>query len=182
MQHKVPSYAKHRVGNNKRFYDSHGGPYFRFKVDKDQHNTMVHSMYNANIFYCTPLFSTHEDLKTKFNQNHINNSSIWIDPSNITISDNNTHNITYDKFGMDVYLHSQPTFLKTIQFKNPKEILTKRIIDKRYVEQLLENLQESLSNDKYQEINKGSLSKKLTNMERTQNILGKVYKMSWILL
>src|SRR5699024_11648757 len=101
--------------------------------DKDQHNTMVHSMYNANIFYCTPLFSTHEDLKTKFNQNHINNSSIWIDPSNITISDNNTHNITYDKFGMDVYLHSQPTFLKTIQFKNPKEILTKRIIDKRYV-------------------------------------------------
>lgn len=40
IQHKVSSFAEVKAGRNAKFYDAHGGPYFRFSVDNDQHNTL----------------------------------------------------------------------------------------------------------------------------------------------
>src|SRR5437773_550394 len=40
IQHKVSSFAEKRAGANSKFYAVHRGPYFRFPVDNEQHNTL----------------------------------------------------------------------------------------------------------------------------------------------
>src|SRR5699024_2837148 len=135
LQHKAPHFAGNRVSNNRGFYDTHGGPYFRFRVDTKQHNTMVDNISTdmGDIFYCAPLFNTYVELASKYDTKDIVDSSIWIDPNNIRINDNKNHNITYDPVGDSAYLHSKPTSLKVSRPRDPSLTLTKREIDSKYI-------------------------------------------------
>ena len=57
LQHKVASHASVRAGRNAKFFDHHGGEYYRFPVDNDQHDTLCHlSATKGDAFYCAPRF------------------------------------------------------------------------------------------------------------------------------
>ena len=59
FQHKVEVFGQHRIWNNTQFYDAHGGAYYRFGVDRNQHSTLLTLAQQAgNAFYCAPLFHT----------------------------------------------------------------------------------------------------------------------------
>src|SRR3989442_1501432 len=46
LQYKVAHFAEHRKGKNAKFYDAHSGPYYRFPINNQQHNTL-HSLAQA---------------------------------------------------------------------------------------------------------------------------------------
>ena len=67
LQHKVSSIAERRAGSNSKFYAVHRGPYFRFPVDKEQHNTLCElSRTRGNAFYCAPRFNSRGALETHY--------------------------------------------------------------------------------------------------------------------
>ncbi len=50
LQHKVSSYAEVLAGRNAQFYAAHGGPYFRFVVDNEQHNVLCELSRTRAVF------------------------------------------------------------------------------------------------------------------------------------
>ena len=183
LQHKIPSYASNRVFNNRSFYDTHNGPYFRFKVDKEQHNRMIEQGSIGNIFYCGPLFYTYQDLEDNYKAKSIVNSSIWIDPNNTTIIDNINHNITYDPLGTVAYLHSDPRLIKTIKSEDFRSVLIKRKVDLNYIRNLANDLSKLLIDTPYERLFPNDPEDDLKdNVARIQNILGRVFDISWILI
>jgi hypothetical protein len=110
FQHKVASFAEKRAGRNANFHVAQGGPYFRFGVDKEQHNTLRElSRTLGNAFYCSPRFHLSHELETHFRAGTIAPGSILLDPLDVAaIVDNNRHNITYNPQGLNPTLHSEP--------------------------------------------------------------------------
>jgi hypothetical protein len=81
LQHKVSSYAEVRAGRNAQFYAAHGGPYFRFVVDNEQHNVLCElSRTKGNAFYCGPRFHLRHELETHFRGPSIAANSVLLDP------------------------------------------------------------------------------------------------------
>jgi hypothetical protein len=93
FQHKVSSFAEVKAGRNAKFYDAHGGPYFRFVVDNDQHNTLCELSRNrGNAYYCAPRFHLRHELEAHFRAPSIGNNSLLLDPLDVEeIADDDHH-------------------------------------------------------------------------------------------
>ena len=185
LQHKVSAYAQHRAGNNGRFYDTHMGPYFRFPVDNEQHNTLLElSRTKGNAFYCSPRFHHSHELETHFTGKSICMNALLLDPQDVGgIADADRHNITYKPSGLDPTLHSEARKFKnsfTGSGENAPE-LKSSVINKEYIESLSEELMSRTRQSKF----KAAVTKELERakpIERAQILLGRVYQVTWLLL
>lgn len=185
FQHKVSCYAESKAGRNARFFDTHGGPYFRFSVDNDQHNTLCElSRTKGNAYYCAPRFHLSHDLESYFRANSIGDNAILLDPLQIgLIHDAERHNITYDPNGSSPMLHSEPKRFKKA-YSGGKEgapEFHRRTIDNNYIGELSEHLWTHTLKSNYARF----LTKEIEALrlvERIQYLLGRVYQVSWVLL
>lgn len=182
LQHKVASFAENRVWNNVQFYDSHNGPYYRFKVDRSQHNTLVELDINrGDAYYCSPLFHSNETLESHFRGETIYRNSVLIEPSaKGEINDDEVHNMTYDPNGQRRFLHSESTKMSGYAPEGDDlPEMKSQEVDKDYVF----DLSESLSQLTLELKNKlPSRIESLSPTQKTQYILGRVYNVSWILM
>jgi hypothetical protein len=184
LQHKVVSYAENRSGRNAQFYNAHGGAYYRFPIDKGQHNVLVKlSNQRGNVFYCAPRFHNRSELESYFRGDTIVDNSIWLNPfTSGQISDSDTHNITFDPTGSFAFLHSEIRKVRSITSINeylPQ--LEQQHIDVKYVEALSEELIALTWETRLAE----QIPKKIRELrpiERVQYILGHLYDVSWILI
>jgi len=185
IQHKVSSYAEVRAGRNAEFYNTHNGPYFRFSLDNEQHNTLCAlCRTKGNAFYCAPMFHLSHELEAHFRAQTISSNSLLLDPLQVgEIKDNNRHNITYGPNGDMPTLHSKiRRFEKSFRANNKEELPIKRKqISTEYLSELSEELIDRTLESKFRE----SVTDKVYRMrpiQRAQFILGRVYHVSWILV
>jgi hypothetical protein len=185
LQHKVSFKATARAGKNTQFYDTHGGPYFRFPVDRVQHNTLRKlSVDWGNAFYCAPRFNLAPELELHFRTPSILDNSILLDPVDVDeITDNGRHNITYAPNGSNPTLHSVPRhFRKAFSGgkKDPPPLKT-TTIDGIYVKELCDELVDQTQHSKYRRMATLEVLEKKP-VEQIQFLLGHVYGVSWLLL
>lgn len=184
LQHKVASFAEVRAGRNKKFYETHKGPYFRFRIDNEQHNTLCElSRKKGNAFYCTPRFHLSHELEHNFRAKTICSNSIRLDPLDVgDITDNELHNITYKPGGEDPTLHSNPRpFKKSFTGLEEETELKRQPITIEYVESLSQELVTRTRESKY----KAAVTREIERarpIEQVQILLGRVYQVSWLLL
>ncbi|CAZ88925.1 putative Adenylosuccinate lyase [Thiomonas arsenitoxydans] len=185
LQHKVSSFAEVRAGRNVQFYAAHGQPYFRFPVDNEQHNVLCElSRTRGNAFYCAPRFHLSHELETNFRGASIAPNAILLDPLDIgDIADNERHNITYDAFGQNPTLHSEPRRFQRAYGggKENAPELKQQPVTAAYVEALSEELVRRTRDSKF----RASVTKELERgspTERAQVLLGRVYQVTWLLL
>lgn len=185
LQHKVAHFAQHRVGRNAPFYDAHGGPYYRFWVDNDQHNTLIElAQTRGNAFYCAPRFHTRTELEQHFRANTIARHSTLLNPLEVgPIQDQDRHNITFAPAGHPRILHSEPRFFSEDPSGGGESLPELREVEvtREYAAELADSL-DRLSHAP-------SLRRKLPPdietyrpVRRAQVILARVYDVSWLLL
>ncbi|PMR72068.1 adenylosuccinate lyase [Billgrantia endophytica] len=185
FQHKVSSFAEHRAGRNARFYDCHNGPYFRFSVDNEQHNTLCAlSRTKGNAFYCAPRFHLSHELEARFRAVDIAAHAVLLDPLDVgEILDRDRHNITYCPAGMNATLHSDPRPFKQTYAgaRDRSPHLRENKIDEEYVESLSDELLYRTRDSKF----RSALTREVERaspVKRAQIILGRVYQVTWLLL
>lgn len=185
FQHKVSAFAENRAGRNAHFVDAHGGPYFRFTVDNDQHNTLCAlSRTKGNAFYCAPRFHLSHELEAHFRGGSIASNAILLDPADVgDIFDIERHNITYGPDGTNPTLHSEFR-----RFKNSysggaenKPFLKQRVLNEEYIEELSEDLVVRTRESRFQR-SLTSAVERSKPIERVQYLLGRVYQVTWVLL
>jgi hypothetical protein len=185
IQHKVASFAEHRSGRGGPFWDAHGGPYFRFPVDTEQHNVLCElSREKGNTFYCSPKFHGRHELDTHYQADSVGTSAILLDPLDVAeIVDAERHNITYDPVGTVPVLHSEiRKFTRAFGGgkKNGPE-LKREPITLDYFDELSELLMRKTQDSRFRREISPEL-KRRRPVERAQHLLGRVYQVSWLLL
>ena len=163
----------------------HGQPYFRFSVDNDQHNVLCElSRTRGNAFYCAPRFHLRHELGANFRATTVAINAILLDPLDVgDITDNGRHNITYNAFGQNPTLHSDPRRFQRAYGggqENAPE-LRRQAITEDYMEELSRELVRRTKDSKF----KQSLTAELAQtgpVERAQILLGRVYQVTWLLL
>lgn len=184
IQHKVSAFAEFRSGKGAPFWDHRGGPYFRFPIDNDQHNTLCDlSLRKGNVFYCAPTFNARTNLETHFRNDDVGNRSILFDPMDVgRIHDADRHNITYDPAGGTPTLHSDPIRFERV-YRGGKEDspeLKRTPINEDYVADLSETLIRSTEDSRFRSMLDDIRHRR--PIEAAQMILGRIYKVSWMLL
>ena len=185
FQHKVSSYAESRAGRNGHFFDTHAGPYFRFPVDNDQHNTLwALSNNKGNAFYCAPRFHLSHELEAHFRAASIAGNSILLDPLDVgQIHDADRHNITYNPAGLNPTLHSETRRFKR-HYSGGKEDgpeLRETTIDLGYIEELSYELMARTRDSRFRSAITPALER-IKPVEQAQVLLGRVYQVTWLLL
>ncbi|MBL39512.1 MAG: adenylosuccinate lyase [Xanthomonadales bacterium] len=184
LQHKVSSYAFKRAGRNAKFYDHHGGEYYRFAVDNDQHFTLHDLALNkGDAYYCAPCFRSSKDLETHWRANAIGENAILLDPRQVGLVGPGRHNITYGPSGENPAIHSETKrFERSYRGdKNHLPPLTERSLTEGYFEELSSGLMARASKRR----DARSIIDKIKThrpIEIAQILLGRVYKVSWLLL
>lgn len=185
LQHKVASFAAVRAGSNRKFFDAHMAPYFRFPVDNDQHNTLCQlSQTKGNAFYCAPMFHERAVLEGHFFGSTVAASSVLLDPLQVgRIVDADRHNITFNQAGLNATLHSDVRRFER-EYTGGKERsppLERVDVTLDYVEELSEQLIGDTRANRFEPY----LSREFRAtrpVERAQILLAHVYDVSWILL
>lgn len=185
IQHKVSAFAEVRAGRNAKFYDAHGGPYFRFVVDNHQHNTLCELSRNkGNAYYCAPRFHLRHELEAHFRAPSIGDSSLLLDPLDVgEIVDTDHHNITYKPDGTGSRLHSETREFRRVYSgskENPPEF-RKQEIDKDYIGSLSDELMSRTVDSRFRKAVTREV-RQAAPIQRVQYLLGHVYDVSWILL
>ncbi len=185
LQHKVPYFAEKKAGRNAQFFDVHNGPYFRFSVDNEQHNTLCGLSRNrGNAFYCSPRFNLRNELEVHFRARTIASTSILLNPVDVgDITDQDRHNITYNPQGSNPTLHSEARPFKRYYFggKEKSPDLRTSIIDESYLEGLSKELVSQTLDSKFHKIITNTIMG--TNpLQIAQFLLGRVYKVTWLIL
>lgn len=185
LQHKVASFGAVRAGRNRKFFDAHMAPYFRFSVDNDQHNTLCQlSQTKGNAFYCAPMFHERAALEGHFFGNTIAANAVLLDPLQVgQIADADRHNITFNQAGLNATLHSDVRrFTKEYTGGKERSPPLKQVdVTLDYVEQLSEHLIEGTTTNRFEPY----LSREFRAtrpVERAQILLAHVYDVTWILL
>ena len=185
LQHKVVSHAEVRAGRNAKFYAAHKKPYFRFPVDKHQHNVLCDlSATRGDAFYCAPKFHLRNELETHFWATAVAQNSVLINPSDVgRISDSDHHNVTYDKLGNNPTLHSEPRrFQRTYSGgKEDGPPLHEREISEEYIEQFAAELRDRADDTGIDRMAMKAI-RAVQPTEQIQVILGRVYQVTWLLL
>lgn len=185
IQHKVVHFAEFRSGRNSQFFDCHNGPYFRFPVDNEQHNTLRElSRTKGDAYYCAPCFHLSHELEGHFRADTIAINSLLLDPQDVSdIIDDDRHNVTFSPGGGNPTLHSKPKrFKKTYRVSKEKTPdFKKRKINSEYFEDVSDEVFYRTVNSKF----KKSVTRTVQGMrplQKAQYLLGHVYKVSWILV
>lgn len=184
LQHKVASHASARAGRNAKFYDHHGGPYYRFPVDNEQHATLCDlSASKGDAFYCAPCFRGSKELEAHWRAQTIGANSVLLDPLQVGPAGTGHHNITYGPSGQNAALHSEPRRFERAYRANRQGMpqLKVREVTPEYVEALSVELVARASN----RVEAGSLVQQAHGrrpVEIAQLVLGRVYQVSWFLL
>jgi len=185
FQHKVSSFAEQRAGRNANFYNAHGGPYFRFPIDNDQHETLCDlSTTKGNAFYCAPQFHLSHELEAHFRAGSVAANSILLDPMDVgRIGDADRHNVTYAPGGIDPTLHSEPRKFQR-SFSGGEEHapeLKQNVLDENYIVELSNSLISRTLDSRFQ----AEISPRFRRerpIEQAQYLLGRVYQVTWLLL
>jgi len=185
IQHKVSSFAETRAGRNARFFNAHGGPYYRFSVDNDQHNTLCElSRTKGNAFYCAPSFHLSHELEAHFRAQGIAANSLLLDPVQVgDILDHDRHNITYGPGGLLPTLHSEPRrFQKAYRASKEEPLPIKRqdVTPEYFVELSVELVTRTLESKFKESVT--SRVERMRPIQRTQFLLGRVYNVTWVLI
>jgi len=185
LQHKVASFAATRAGRNRKFFDAHMAPYYRFAVDSDQHNTLCNlSQTKGNAFYCAPMFHERSALETHFFGNTVTPNAVLLDPLQVgKIADTDRHNITYSQKGLNATLHSDVRrFNQEYTGGEERRPPLKRVdVTLDYVEELGEQLVADTRTSRFERY----LSREFRStrpVERVQILLAHVYDVTWLLL
>lgn len=184
IQHKVAHYAAARAGRNASFYNAHGGPYFRFSVDNDQHNTLVDlARSHGNAYYCAPRFHTRHEMEEHFWGDAVARHSLLLNPLQVgEITDNDRHNITFGPPGYPKILHSEPKRFGDERFGGEELPPLERVdVSEAYVEYLGSRLIEITSDSKFKKKLPPRIER-LRPVKQTQFILSRIYDVSWFLL
>ena len=184
LQHKVASYAGVRAGRNAKFFNHHGGPYYRFPVDNDQHDTLCKlSATKGDAFYCAPCFRGHKDLATHWGAQSIGKTSLLLDPLQVGGVAGGTHNITYGPGGENPALHSDTRRFEKVYRANLESMppLKSRDITVEYVAELSEELLGRVQNTQGHEIMFSEIRGRRP-IEVAQIVLGRIFQVSWLLL
>lgn len=185
IQHKVASYAEYRSGTNAKFYDTYNGPYFRFAIDRDQHNTLHElSRTKGNAYYCAPRFHLRHELEAYFRAPSIADNSLLLDPLDVgLIADDERHNITYAPNGSMPMLHSDNRAFRQ-SFSGGRERppqFRRQTIDLGYVESLSYDLIKRTADSRFEKAVTIEV-RRSRPIDAAQYLLGHVYDVSWILL
>ena len=185
IQHKVVHFAEFRSGRNSQFFDHHKGPYFRFPVDNEQHNTLSElSRTKGDAYYCAPCFHLSHELEGHFRTDTIASNSLLLDPQDVgDILGNGRHNITFSPGGANPTLHSKPKrFKKTYRVsKDDTPDFKKRKIDLQYMEGVSEEVVFRTVHSKFKKTVTKSVER-MRPLQQAQYLLGHVYKVSWVLI
>lgn len=184
LQHKVAHSCEFRAGRNAAFYDAHGGSYFRFPVDNDQHNTLVKlALDKGNAYYCAPRFHTSSALQTHFRAETIARHSLLLNPLEVgEITDQERHNITFGFAGFPRILHSRPKYFEERTGGGEDLPRLKEVpVDDTYVRELADELIVSTMQTKLERLLPARLERR-TPVQQAQYILSKIYDVSWFLL
>ena len=115
-QHKISNYNEKLHGPNRRFYECHEAPYFRFQLTNHQHN-ILHELSQdcTDVYYSAPIFHERDVLADYADNGTIINNTVKIPLRNmptvpVNAMKNNKikdccHNITYNYDGSEAYLH-----------------------------------------------------------------------------
>lgn len=173
-----------QVGRNRRFYDAHGGPYYRFAVAKEQHNRLTElARSQGNAYYCAPRFHTRDELGRYFRASTIARHSVLLNPLKVgKIKDANRHNATFGPAGYPRWLHSEPRPFG--EDTGGGEVLPEtRVlqVDLVYVRGLSQRLIELTLETEFGRLLPRNLELR-TPTSLAQFILSRVYQVSWLLL
>ena len=185
LQHKVSFIAERKAGSNSRFYAVHRGPYFRFPVDNEQHNTLCElSRMRGNAFYCAPRFNLRQELEAHYRATSIGANSILLDPLDVgDIGDDDRHNITYNPLGGNPTLHSEPVHFRR-SYSGGKENapeLRRVIINSEYVRELSDGLLHRAQGSRFAKFIMPSI-RRFSSLKQAQILLGRIFQVSWLLL
>lgn len=185
LQHKVSSFAEKWAGSNSKFYSVHRGPYFRFPVDNDQHNTLCElSRSRGNAFYCAPRFARRQELETHYRGTRIGANSILLNPLDVgVIDDDERHNVTYNPSGGNPTRHSDPVHFER-SFSGGEDNapeLRRLTIDSEYVRGLSEELLHRAQGSRFAKFLTPTIQR-ASYIKRAQILLGRIYQVSWFLL
>ena len=184
LQHKVASHAASRAGRNAQFFNHHGGEYYRFPVDNDQHDTLCNlSATKGDAFYCAPCFRGSQDLGIHWRNQTIGSQSILLDPLQVGRAPPGRHNITYGPNGEKPALHSDSRdFEKAYRAdKDGMPQLKIREIDSHFIEELGADLISRAHKREGAEAVTREVRGR-SPIEVVQTLLGRVYQVSWLLL
>jgi hypothetical protein len=185
LQHKVASFATTRAGRNRKFFDVHMAPYYRFSLDNDQHNTLVQlGQTKGNAFYCAPIFHERSALEAHFFGNTVTANAILLNPLHVgQIIGTARHNITFNQAGLNATLHSDVRRFEQEytggDVRRPPLHQVDVTID--YVDELSERLIASTRTNRFEPF----LTRKFRAtrpVERVQILLAHVYDVTWLLL
>ncbi len=195
LQHKIVHFAGSRAGRNARFYNAHGGPYFRFPVDTHQHNVLHDLAANqGNAFYCAPIFNRTIDLRQAYEGLEICDRSLWLDPIEVgRINDHESHHITYSGDGMQRFLHSEVrSFSESPRGTRDKEALKESEVTSESLEDFAEFLSERSKSSVRREKLDAEIERERPQgavrledqrpVKIIQQVLATVYDVSWIVL
>lgn len=184
LQHKVAAYASARAGRNAKFFDHHKGPYHRFPVDNDQHNTLCDlSATKGDAFYCAPCFYGSKDLAAHWRAQSIGANSLLLDPLQVGRVVGGKHNITYGPNGEVPTLHSNPQRFEKVYRAGIDGLppLKTREITVEYIAELGSDLLHRISNLPGRQADVAELRARKP-IEVAQVVLGRIYQVTWLLL
>ncbi|GLS80590.1 adenylosuccinate lyase [Paracoccus marinus] len=184
IQHKVSHYAERRAGKNAAFYNRYNAPYYRFRVDNDQHQRLQElSRARGNTFYCAPLFYSRNDLHENFQNDSIIDSVVLLDPLDVGPAVGPNHNITYDAAGGNATMHSQPQRFERSFTGDVLKIpsLRKAAVTSEEVRAQADLIFDISANvDEAREVRReyGDLPR----VQQAQILLGQVYGVTWLII
>lgn len=195
LQHKIVHFAGSRAGRNARFFNAHGGPYYRFPVDTHQHNVLHDLSANqGDAFYCAPAFNRTIDLRQAYETLQICGQSVWLDPMEVgRIFDVDSHHTTFSEDGTRRYLHSEVrSFSESPRGTRSKESLRETEVSAASIEEFAEFLSESSKSSSRREKMDAEIERERPQgavrledqrpIKIIQQVLARVYDVSWIVL
>ncbi|MDN3520183.1 hypothetical protein [Halomonas ramblicola] len=185
IQHKVAHFAESRAGRNGHFYDHHQGSYFRFALDNEQHNTLCElSRTKGDAYYCAPSFHLSHELEQHFRADSISDNSLLLDPLDVgDITDNNRHNITFAPGGINPAMHSEVRKFERPHHASKEDMpkFKKKDIDYSYFEEVSDEIVQRTVQSKFRDSFTRSVER-MKPLQKAQFLLGRVYKVSWVLV
>jgi hypothetical protein len=120
LQHKVSRYVDRIGPKSGHFWSAIGGPYFGFRLDVAQYNTIEKisssGVLGFEFHYCAPKFASRKDMNSHFMANTVEANSVWISVAGAgQILTDEPHSIIYSEDGTQAFRFSnKPTPLNIL--------------------------------------------------------------------
>ncbi len=183
LQHKIAHFGENRQWNNTDFYDAHGGPYYRFPLEDDQHNVLLRIRgHRGDAFYCAPRFHRRTDLNRYFRQRTIVPNSSWFWPQKLGVLAGGRHHISVDPAGRQAFYYSEPKPLD-VRYSGGDRLpdLEEHELNEQFLRSFTEELREEYAYVSGRRQLPDALGR-ARDIEIIQYVLSQVLRTSWIIL